>query len=110
MNTNEITNQPQSIGTEFNDVDRLGVVLRKEVTFGVISFTRSERRDGEKPCICCPGEPGHIHSRGVKFGPFNDLYPEHFGHGVSEFLGSVALYENSYEGKRVRVTIEVLDD
>jgi hypothetical protein len=98
MNTNKTTNPPQP------------VVLRKEVALGVIRFLRSERRHGETPCICCPGEPGHIHGRGVEFGPFKDLYPEHFGHGVKEFLGSVALYENSFEDKRVRVTVEVLDD
>lgn len=85
-------------------------VIRQGSATGVIQFMRSERRDGEQPCKCCPGEPGHIFSRNVKFGPFEDIYPEHFGHGVREFLGSVALNDNSLEGKRVRVTVEVLED
>lgn len=85
-------------------------MLRRESVIGVIRFMRSERRAGDQPCVCCPGEPGHIFNRRVEFGPFDDVYPKHFGHGVTEFLGSVALQVNAFEGKRVRVTVEVLDD
>lgn len=85
-------------------------VLKTGSATGVIRFSRSERRDGEQPCQCCPGEPGHIFNRRVEFGQFEDVYPEHFGHGVTELLGSVALNDKTFEGKRVRVTVEVLVD
>jgi hypothetical protein len=86
------------------------VVIKKEIALGVIKFRRSVRSNGEPPCKCCPGEPGHIYARGVKFGWFKNLQPKHFGHGVEDFLASVVLHNNSFEGKRVRVTVEVLDD
>lgn len=85
------------------------VVIRSGSAEGVIRFMRSEPKPNEPHCACCPGQPGHIYSRGVKFGPFDDVYPEHFGHGVRELLGSIALTDNSLEGKRVRVTVEVLE-
>lgn len=85
-------------------------VIHQGSATGVIEFMRSERQPGEQPCKCCPGEPGHIFSRGVKFGEFHDIYPAHFGHGVRELLGSVALNDKTFEGKRVRVTVEVLED
>lgn len=85
-------------------------VIRQGSAIGVIEFTRSERKAGEPQCMCCPGETGHVFHRGVKFGPFHDVYPQHFGHGVRELLGSVALENNAFEGKRVRVTVEVLED
>lgn len=94
------------------EVERMSsdVVIKKGSAIGIIHFKRSERREGQAPCKCCPGEPGHIFSRGVEFGPFEDIYPEHFGHGVQELLGSVALNDNRFEGKRVRVTVEVLEN
>lgn len=85
-------------------------VLKHGSATGVIRFLRSELRDGERPCNCCPGQSGHIFNRSVEFGSFEDIYPKHFGHGVKELLGSVALNDNAFEGKRVRVTVEVLAD
>jgi hypothetical protein len=86
-------------------------VIAKGAAEGVIRFMRSEKKQpGELKCVCCPGEPGHIYRRFVEFGPFKDVYPAHFGHGVNELLGTVALNNNRFDGKRVRVTVEVLED
>ncbi len=84
-------------------------VIRRGTAEGVIFFMVSEPIEGHPRCSCCPEKEGHIYARGVEFGPFDDVYPEHFGHGVRELLGSVALCDNTYEGKRVRVTIEVME-
>ncbi|MCA3000346.1 MAG: hypothetical protein ING75_17295 [Rhodocyclaceae bacterium] len=81
-------------------------VIQRGSAEGVIHFMRS---DLPKICVCCPGQPTHVFSRYVKFGDFDDAYPETFGHGVQELLGSIALCDNRFEGKRVRVTVEVLE-
>ena len=89
--------------------DSRSLVLKSASAEGVIRFMRGDRATHEPPCVCCPGESGHIFSRGVEFGPFEDSFPDHFGHGVRELLGTV-IGDNSLDGKRVRVTVEVLSD
>jgi len=83
-------------------------LLKKASIEGRISYMHGAP-DGER-CKCCPPGTGHIFARGVEFEPFESAYPDHFGHGAEQFLGTVALEDNALEGKRVRLTVEVLDD
>jgi hypothetical protein len=81
-------------------------VIKSASVIGVVKYRRSEE---PSTCICCPGETHHIFSRYVDFGKFDSVYPEHFGYGPREFIGTQVLYDG-FEGKRVRLTIEVLED
>lgn len=83
-------------------------VLRRSAVEGVVVYQRSSA--GEQVCICCPAGTGHVFSRRVDFEPFESAYPEHFGRGAQEFIGTIALQDRALEGKRVRLTVEVLDD
>jgi hypothetical protein len=74
-------------------------VIKSVSIVGVVKYMRHDP-DEEPKCVCCPGEPAHIFSRSVDFGRFNSAYPEHFGFGANEFIGTHVLY-GGYEGKRV---------
>jgi hypothetical protein len=82
-------------------------VLKAAFIVGVVKYKRGEPSD--PPCICCPGSPGHIYCRFVEFPKFDSEYPDHFGFGANEFIGTHVLY-GDFEGKRVRLTVEVLED
>ena len=82
-------------------------VLKSASVIGRVRYKRGVPT--EPPCICCPGSPAHIFARGVKFPRFESEYPEHFGFGANEFIGTHVLY-GDFEGKRVRLTVEVLED
>lgn len=82
-------------------------VLTKASIMGVIEYMRSKADD--QVCVCCPPNTGHVFSRNVNFEKFNSVLPDHFGYGVREFLYTTALSKNAFEGKRVRVTVEVLE-
>ena len=83
-------------------------VLNKASIEGTIKYMHSDPK--KQDCICCPPGKGHIFARGIEFEPFDSALPEHFGHTEREFLYTIALAYNGYEGKRVRVTVEVIDD
>jgi hypothetical protein len=82
-------------------------VLKSSSIIGVIEYDRSSPT--EPKCVCCPGSSAHIYARGVKFPRFESEYPEHFGFGANEFIGTHVLY-GDFEGKRVLLTVEVLED
>ena len=80
-------------------------VLARASIEGRIRFMRSEPRD--PTCGCCDGP--HIFCRTVDFDPWETNHPEHFGNDANILVYAVATDHNAYEGKRVRVTVEVLD-
>lgn len=79
---------------------------------GVVKFKR--HGDYEKPsgsssnCICCPGGD-HIFTRSVQWDAYPTNRPEHFGNGPEVFVSSHVTDFNVNEGRRVRLTVEVLD-
>lgn len=75
---------------------------------GTVVYTRGPI-EREKICICCPGQPSHIFNRELVLDKFDSIYPEHFGFSVTEFVGTCVLHDNSLEGRRVRITVELLD-
>lgn len=81
--------------------------LVKTSVEGTITYARS---DPPSRCICCPDSPSHIFCRYIQFDPFESIYPEHFGQGADEFIGTAVLYNNSLEGRRVRLTIEIIPE
>ncbi|WP_098020884.1 hypothetical protein [Orrella dioscoreae] len=74
---------------------------------GVVHFKRSD--PAEQVCVCCPQGGGHIFSRGVHWDAWETGYPEHFGNGANVLVMRHATDLNANEGKRVRLTVEVLD-
>lgn len=75
---------------------------------GTISFMRSDAES--QVCVCCPPKTGHIFSRGVDWDAWETGAPEHFGRGPDVLVRRYATGINANEGKRVRVTVEVLPD
>lgn len=70
---------------------------------GRIRFSRSAGAD--QVCVCCPKGQGHIFSRRLEY--------ESAGQGprdIQDFIYTTALRDTSHEGKRVRITVEVLAD
>ena len=84
-----------------------GKVIQSRSVEGRVRYMRSSSDD--RACACCPDGKGHVFSRSVDFDQFATGLPEHFGRGAEEFLYSVAL-RGGYEGKRVRLTVEILED
>lgn len=82
-------------------------VLKRASVEGRVQFQRGSATD--QVCICCPKGGGHIFARSVVFNAFETDLPEHFGRGANEFMHAVAL-QGDFEGKRVRLTVEVLAD
>lgn len=86
------------------------ICVRVLKSASIIGTVRYERGSPDKVrCACCPGEAAHIFSRYLELEAFASAYPKHFGHGLAEFVGTQVLY-GGFEGKRVRVTIEVLEE
>jgi hypothetical protein len=81
----------------------------KDSVEGVVYCMRSEPKD--PPCGCCGGMP-HFYGVGVKIEPQKSNYYTAFTNkSIEDFLHEfVAIRKNEIEGKRVRVTIEVLED
>lgn len=80
----------------------------KAVIEGTVYFLRSKRdAEGETKCACCP-DGHHIFGRAVKWDVWATNRPEHFGNGPDVLVGSAVTDKNKNEGKRVRVTVEVL--
>ncbi|MFK4706052.1 hypothetical protein ABIC83_002891 [Roseateles asaccharophilus] len=72
---------------------------------GRVHFMRSEV--DKQACVCCPAGGGHIFSRQLVIDePAKKGSPK----DVFDLLYTAALRNNSHEGKRVRVTVEVLDE
>ena len=76
---------------------------------GVVHFNR-EADPSKQVCICCPAGGGHIFGRGVNWDQWETGLPLHFGNGPNELVHSKICGKNANEGRRVRVTVEVLDD
>lgn len=80
-------------------------ILKTASIEGVIKY---ERNPNSK-CVCCKGESEtHVFARWIELEKFESEYPEHFGKSVSIWADSQVL-SGGFEGKRVRVTIEVLE-
>jgi hypothetical protein len=80
---------------------------RIESVEGLVILGRSDP-ESEK-CLCCSGEP-HIYMVLVDISPWQSVYGSHrkqLQDWISDFLSARKL---ELEGKRVRVTIEVLED
>ncbi|KVC71410.1 hypothetical protein WI73_11330 [Burkholderia ubonensis] len=75
---------------------------------GIVRFMRSEAE--KQVCVCCPPGGGHIFSRRVEWDEWKTNRAAHFGNGPDVLIGSKVLDLNQNEGKRVRVTVEVLDE
>lgn len=82
-----------------------GRVLASSSIIGTVRFLRSEPQ--EHVCVCCPKGSGHIFNRRVDFSDYDWPGPHR---DVQEFLYLAALRDASHEGKRVRVTVEVLQE
>lgn len=76
---------------------------------GVVRFMRSKRdRGGEPPCRCCDGGP-HIFARGIDCEPEPSIFKPLKKTKPDDWLYE-ALFRDDLEGRRVRVTMEVLPD
>ncbi|MET3371975.1 hypothetical protein ABIC89_001016 [Variovorax boronicumulans] len=73
---------------------------------GVVKFMRSEP-DGQQ-CTCCPEGGGHIFGRYIEWGAFDTRRPKHFGNDARVFVDSRITDFNDNEGRRVRLTVELL--
>lgn len=86
-------------------------ILKKSTINGVVEFKRSKANNEKEICGCCPDDGGgHIYSRSLELEAFDSNYPKHFGMNVQSFIGTEVLCKNEFEGKRVRITVEVIDD
>lgn len=72
---------------------------------GTIVFMRGDPET--QACICCPPKEGHIFSRRVEWDKWQTRRSENSGYGPDALLAEVLDF-NQNEGKRVRVTIELL--
>ncbi|WP_258570033.1 DUF551 domain-containing protein [Burkholderia sp. MBR-1] len=75
---------------------------------GTVRFMRSEEE--KQVCVCCPPGGGHIFSRRVEWDDWETRHPAHFGNGPDVLINSKVTDGNRNEGKRVRLTVEVLDE
>jgi hypothetical protein len=79
------------------------------VVEGTVVYMRSER-EGREPCICCP-DGVHVFSQGIALDEYEDRWPydrdEPSPHRWINDMIRVGFPE--IEGKRVRLTMEVLD-
>jgi len=82
------------------------VALEKAEIEGFVEFLYSNKYPEHK-CKCCP-EGRHAHHRYVKFPTIQSDYPKHFARDANMFVHSTAC-QHKYVGKRVRVTVEVLE-
>lgn len=73
---------------------------KKVTSEGVVVFQKSE----DSSCICCEG--AHVFSKRVDFEDHTNFYGEPTS-SSDELLQKFISYKN-LEGKRIRVTIEVL--
>ncbi len=80
-------------------------ILAKASTEGKVVFMRGDATK-KKECICCDG-PAHIFCRLVEFS-FDSDYPAHFRRDADLFVSQLAT-RNQFEGKRVRITVEVIE-
>lgn len=77
---------------------------------GVVTLQRSSSLrpvPASQRCRCCPGGD-HIFSRHVKWDAYDTERPAHFGNSANVFVDSKVTDYNANEGKRVRLTVEVL--
>lgn len=81
------------------------VSLRRTIE-GTAIFMRDAT--SRSPCVCCPPGEGHIFARHVKWDEWETNRPAHFSNSA-DVLISKMLDANETEGKRIRVTVEVLD-
>lgn len=74
---------------------------------GVVQFSRSDDATSQA-CSCCPAGTGHVFARGVRWDQYVTNHPEHFGNGPEIFIARHVTNKNRNEGRRVRLTVEVL--
>jgi hypothetical protein len=91
-----------------NFLDKLSPLASHSVE-GVVRFSRAAPGLEPLHCKCCD-ERGHVYARSLDLYPWYTTLPLHFGRGVDQFVYSnVLMRPNDYEGKRVRITVEVFD-
>jgi len=83
-----------------------GVSEEKHAIEGTVTFMRSDPEG--QVCVCCPKGGGHIFSRGIKWDAYETRRPEHFGSSANVFVDSRITDYNANEGRRVRLTVELL--
>lgn len=83
-------------------------LLKQAEIGGTVRFLRSDKEG--QVCVCCPTGTGHIFGRHIEWDSFDTCRPAHFGRTANVFVDSVVTDFNQFEGKRVRMTIEVLAD
>ncbi|MBP5947967.1 hypothetical protein [Pseudomonas sp. P9(2020)] len=76
---------------------------------GVVRFSRSDDV-ASQACSCCPAGTGHVFARGVLWDQYETNHPEHFGNGPEVFIARHITNKNRNEGRRVRLTVEILPD
>lgn len=92
-----------------NSLERdYGIEPRTRSIEGTIRFMRSD--SAEQVCVCCPPGGGHIYRRYVEWDAWQTNRAEHFGLGPDVLLSTQATDITDNEGKRVRMTLEVLGD
>jgi hypothetical protein len=74
---------------------------------GVVTLHRSER-EGAEDCICCEGP--HVYGSGIDTDPFEYPWSAEPKTSVHDWLNmQVSHHRFDLEGKRVRVTLEVVE-
>lgn len=80
-------------------------VINSMTLHGRVNFKRGEV--SSQACVCCPAGGGHIFSRELVVDePAAKGSPK----DVFDLLYAAAFRNNTHEGKRVRITVEVLDE
>jgi hypothetical protein len=64
----------------------------------------------DQRCVCCPPNTGHIFGRLIDWDKYDTRRTEHFGSDARVFVDSKVTDYNRNEGKRVRLTVDVLPD
>lgn len=94
-----------------SDKSRADALTDAIETYSIEGIVRFMRSDAEKQvCVCCPPGGGHIFSRRVEWDNWETNRASHFGNCPDVLVSSKVTDRNSNEGKRVRLTVEVLDD
>lgn len=93
------------------DKSRADALTNERETYSIEGTVRFKRSEADKQvCVCCPPGGGHVFSRRIEWDEWETGQPSHFGNGPDVLIGSKVTYRNRNEGRRVRVTVEVLGE
>lgn len=76
------------------------------VVYGTVAFYYDD--EGGTKCLCCPNGK-HAHSQTVELDDWGSDAPEHFHRNAQLFLTDFAA-KHEHVGKRVRITVEIIDN